>query len=34
LKKELQNVNEIVRETQKNIPKLTYELLDFYCDEE
>ena len=32
LKSELQNVKGIDRETRKNIPKLTYELLEFYCD--
>lgn len=31
LKAELQSVNGIDRETRKNIPKLTYELLEFYC---
>ena len=31
LKAELQSVKGIDRETRKDIPKLTYELLDFYC---
>jgi hypothetical protein len=31
LKSELQNVTGVDRETRKNIPKLSYELLDFYC---
>ena len=31
LKEELQSVKGIDRETRKNIPKMTYELLEFYC---
>lgn len=33
LKSELQNVKGIERETRKEIPKLTYELLEFYIQE-
>ena len=33
LKLELQKVKGINRETRKDIPRLTYELLEFYCDE-
>ena len=33
LKSELQSVKGIDRETRKNIPRLTYELLEFYCED-
>ena len=34
LKKELQKVKGVDKGTRKKIPKLTYELLEFYCDAE